>query len=155
MKEIGESLKEARENIGLTIEEVSNDLKLRPSQVENIEAGNADAFKDIFFLKSLIKEYSKYLGLSYEDMVDEFNEYLFDKTSKISLDDIKKAKKKEQKKNKKEERIASPYTLQKKDNSISKIIGIILIICLLCFAIWGISKFINNEPNENTPSIIE
>ena len=155
LKEIGEGLKDARENIGLTIEEVSNDLKLRPSQVENIESGNVDAFKDIFFLKSLIKEYSKYLGLNYEEMVDEFNEYLFDKTSKISLDDIKKAKKKEQKKIKKEERIASPYTIQKKDNSISKVIGIVLIVCLLCISIWGISKIINNEPNDNTSSIIE
>lgn len=97
LKEIGESLKEARENIGLSIEEVASDLKLRPSQIENIEAGNADAFKDIFYLKSLIKEYAKYLGMSYEDMVDEFNEYLFDYTSKISLEDIKKATEDEKK----------------------------------------------------------
>ena len=31
-------------------------------------------------------------------IVDEFNEFLFDYTSKISLDDIKKAKKKNKKK---------------------------------------------------------
>ena len=51
MKEIGESLKEARENIGLSLEEVSSDLKLRPSQLEAIESGNSEAFKDIFYLK--------------------------------------------------------------------------------------------------------
>ena len=51
MKEIGEALKEARENIGLSIEEVASDLKLRPSQIENIETGNIDAFKDVFYLK--------------------------------------------------------------------------------------------------------
>ncbi|MEI3499808.1 MAG: helix-turn-helix domain-containing protein [Bacilli bacterium] len=40
LKEIGEALKEARENIGISIEEAANDLKLRPSQIENLEAGN-------------------------------------------------------------------------------------------------------------------
>ena len=94
MKEIGEALKEARENIGISIEEAANDLKLRPSQIENLEAGNREAFKDVFYLKYFIRDYSKYLGLNYEDMIDEFNEYLFECTSKISLDEIKKAKKK-------------------------------------------------------------
>lgn len=157
MKEIGESLKEARENIGLSIEEVANDLKLRPNQVENIEAGNADAFKDIFYLKSLIKEYAKYLGMSYEDMVDEFNEYLFDRTSKISIEDIKKANKKAQKKEKKEARVASPYTIERRKITMAKrlsiiIVCLILIICsLVAFNI--IREKQNNE--NNTGAIIK
>ena len=106
MKEIGEKLKEARESIGVSIEEVAEDLKLRPSQIENIEAGNTDAFKDVFYLKYFIRDYAKYLGLDKEDLIDEFNEYLFDYTSRLSLDDIKAAKKKK-KENKK---IKSPYT---------------------------------------------
>ena len=85
LKEIGEALKEARENIGISIEEAANDLKLRPSQIENLEAGNREAFKDVFYLKYFIRDYSKYLGLNYEDMIDEFNEYLFECTSKISF----------------------------------------------------------------------
>ena len=123
MKEIGEALKEARENIGLSIEEVASDLKLRPSQIENIETGNIDAFKDVFYLKYFIRDYSKYLGLSYEDMIDEFNEYLFDYTSKISLDDIKKAKKKaERNQAKKDKRIASPYTIERRKKINLKIV---------------------------------
>ncbi len=153
MKEIGESLKETRENMGLTIEEVASDLKLRPTQVENIEAGNVDAFKDIFFLKSLIKEYAKYLGMSYEDMVDEFNEYLFDRTSKISLDEIKKAKKKAEKKHKKEERIASPYTIDRKIKPTTKYV-IIVVIVLLVIGIIGIIKINQNNTKTNEPTII-
>lgn len=49
------------------------------------------------------------LGLDKEDLVDEFNEYLFDYTSRLSLDDIKEAKK-GKKPNKK---IKSPYTVDK------------------------------------------
>ena len=73
MKEIGETLKEARESIGVSIEEVAGDLKVRPNQIENIEAGNMKAFKDVLYVKGLVKEYSKYLGLNYDDMIDEFN----------------------------------------------------------------------------------
>ena len=36
MKEIGETLKEARESIGVSVEEVAGDLKVRPSQIQNI-----------------------------------------------------------------------------------------------------------------------
>ncbi len=112
MKEIGEKLKEARESIGVSIEEVAEDLKIRASQIENIEAGNSDAFKDVFNLKYLIRDYSKYLGLNKEDLIDEFNEYLFDYTSRLSLDDIKSAKKER----KQAKRIKSPYTIEKKSH---------------------------------------
>lgn len=115
LKEIGERLKETRESIGISIEEAAEDLKMRPSQIENIEAGNMEAFKDVFYLKYFIRDYSKYLGLDYEDMVDEFNEYLFDYTSKISIEDIKKAKKNALGKRKEETKhIASPYTIERK-----------------------------------------
>ena len=119
MKEIGATLKEAREEMGVSLEEVAGDLKLRVSQLEDIEAGNLDAFKDVFYLKYFIRDYAKYLGLNYEDMIDEFNEYLFDYTSKISIEDIRKAKKKEKKKQVKVEReVVSPYTLERKSNNL-------------------------------------
>ena len=51
MEEIGAKLKEARESMGISIEEVAADLKLRPSQIENIEKGNKSAFKDVFYIK--------------------------------------------------------------------------------------------------------
>lgn len=127
MKDIGLKLKEARESIGVSVEEVAEDLKVRASQIENIEAGNSDAFKDIFNLKYLIRDYSKYLGLNKEDLIDEFNEYLFDVTSRISLDDIKKAKKERND----AKRIKSPYTIDKKSIPVYKIILVYFILFLL------------------------
>lgn len=154
LKEIGEALKEARENIGITIEEAANDLKLKPSQIENIEAGNKDAFQDVFYLKYFIRDYSKYLGLDYEDMIDEFNEFLFDYTSKISLDDIKKARKQVENNNKREEKkVVSPYTYErkKKINMLPIIVYILLgfVVIISCFFI--ISSFNGKDtPKDNT-----
>lgn len=145
MKEIGEKLKEARESIGVSIEEVAEDLKLRPSQIENIEAGNTDAFKDIFYLKYFIRDYAKYLGLDKEDLIDEFNEYLFDYTSRLSLDDIKAAKKKK-KENKK---IKSPYTIEKKNRtSIIMFIVYVVIVILIILIVYLIFS-LNHEDSDD------
>ena len=47
MKNIGLKLKEKREENGLSIEEVAEDLKMRPSQITSIEEGKKDDFKVI------------------------------------------------------------------------------------------------------------
>ena len=99
MKEIGEKLKATREEIGISKEEVCEDLKLDMKQLDQLEEGDMQAFPDILSLKYLIRDYAKYLGLDKDDLVDEFNEFLFDYTSKISLEDIKQAKKEIQKEN--------------------------------------------------------
>lgn len=156
MKEIGAALKEAREEMGVSLEEVASDLKLRVSQLENIESGNLDAFKDVFYLKYFIRDYAKYLGLNYEDMIDEFNEYLFDYTSKISIDDIRKAKKKINKKQPKEERkVVSPYTLEhKKMNSVAPFlfyIGIMIIVFIISYFIF--SSF-NQDSTSNDEDVL-
>lgn len=139
MKEIGEKLRETRESMGISIEEAAEDLKLRPSQLKNIEEGNRDAFKDIFYLKYFIRDYSKYLGLDYEEMVEDFNEFVFDYTSKISIDDIKKANDKNNKEKKKVKKIASPYTVDKENKKeISNSIifgGIAVVICIIVYCI--------------------
>ena len=88
MKEIGTKLKETREENGVSVEEVAEDLKMRPSQIISIEEGKKEDFKDVMTLKYFIRDYAKYLGLDGEKMVDEFNEFLFDFTSKIPVEDI-------------------------------------------------------------------
>ena len=68
MKEIGEKLKNARESIGVSIEEASEDLKISPSQITDIENGNVESFQDVFNLKYFIRDYAKYLGLDKEEI---------------------------------------------------------------------------------------
>ena len=131
MKEIGQQLKKARESMNISVEEVSEDLKTRASQIENLEAGNREAFEDIFYLKYLIRDYAKYLGLNKEELVDDFNEYLFDLTSRLSLEDIKIAKKKEKEK----KSVKSPYTLEKKSRPIAVPLLVYIVILVLVVSI--------------------
>lgn len=110
MKELGEYLKQTRIDNGVDIEEAAEDLNMSKDDVENMEEGNVRAFKDVLSLRSKMKEYAKYLGLDSESVADEFNDFLFEHTSKISLTDILEAEKKRESEEKK---IVSPYTIIK------------------------------------------
>ena len=112
MKELGAYLKRIRISNGVSLTEAAEDLELSTSQLENIEGGNVRAFKDVYNLKQYISQYAKYLGLDSEKIVDEFNGFLFEHTSKISLDDIKAAQKKLEQSEKK---VSSPYTKEYKE----------------------------------------
>ena len=113
MKELGEYLRDTRIQNGVSIEEAAEDNELSASQLENIENGNMKAFKDVYKLKEYMKNYAKYLGLDPTKVSEEFNDFLFEHTSKISIEDILEAKKQiEEKETKK---IQSPYTKEYKD----------------------------------------
>ncbi len=57
LKEIGEFLKASRIQNGVSVEEASEDLHVASSEIENLEEGNIKAFKDIYYLRDLVKEY--------------------------------------------------------------------------------------------------
>ena len=70
-------------------------------------------------------------------MIDEFNEYIFDYTSKISLTEIEEASKKE---DEKKDKIRSPYTIDyyRKRNyaKISILIFLIIIVAVVLILIF-------------------
>ena len=114
MKEIGQKLKLKREENGVSLDEAASDLKIRSSQLESIEEGRKEDFKDVFSLKYFIRDYAKYLGLDGEALLDEFNEYLFEETSRISIEEIEAAIKAKEEKEK-NMKILSSYTVTKSD----------------------------------------
>ena len=141
VKELGEYLKSTRISNGVSLTEAAEDLELSLSELENIESGNVRAFKDVYSLKQYVRQYAKYLGLDCEKVIDEFNGFLFEHTSKISLEDIRAAQKKMEDADKK---IQSPYTkvYKEKVNIWPFIIGflILFVIVLICFILVNASR---------------
>ena len=112
MKDIGIVFKEKREEIGIKMDEAAADLEITTAQLENLEDGNVNAFKDISFLKELIKKYAKYLNVNEDEVISEFNDFVFDYTSRIPVEEIEAKVKEIEKETEKEERtrVSSPYT---------------------------------------------
>jgi len=157
LNEIGELLRTTREDAGVSLEEASNDLEIKTIVLENIEEGNIGAFKDIFLLKDNIYSYSKYLGLDPEKIIDQFNEYLFEYTSKIPLEDIEKAMNEQQKENVVEDKVVSPYTTVTKTGPSKLVIALLVLIGILIIGVvfWVIRLATVNNVASNLVNYVE
>lgn len=146
MKDIGQSFKEAREKIGISKEEVMKDLNITMGQLDNLEDGNANAFKDVFFLKDLVKKYAIYLNLDDDEIISMFNDFIFGYTSRIPVEDIleqtREIKILERKQN--VDKVSSPYTKIRKERKVNKtliiIIGVIVVSIILIISVIAYAK---------------
>lgn len=157
MKEIGEELKAAREEHGVSVEEAAEDLNLRASQIENIEQGNLKVFKDVFYLKSFIRGYAKYLGLDEEKIIDEFNEYFYEETSKIPIAEIEKASKEKEKEKQGEKKVVSPYTAIDKPKSkvVPIIVSLIIILLIVLIGYIAVTEYVIPKDDNDAISYLE
>ena len=146
MNEIGNDFKTSRLTASVSLEEASKDTDIPVTALEQIEDGNIGSFKDIFKLKEYLRIYAKYLGLNADKVIDDFNEYMFEYTSKIPIDDLEKAIAEKEH----EEEIAqtneikaiSPYLKPQEDNSKQKlVITVIIIIILVAITlVWAVKQ---------------
>lgn len=152
MKELGEYLKQTRIDNGVGLDEASEDLNIDRDELENMEEGNVRAFKDMLELRRRMKEYAKYLGLDSDTVADEFNDFLFEHTSKISLSDILEA---EQKREKEEKKITSPYTnIKSKEFDYKKLFIVIMCVLLAILLILVIRKITDPKMPTRTVELL-
>lgn len=143
MNEIGLLFRETRDKAGVSLQEASKDIEISEIILKNIEDGNIGSFKDISILKDYIKEYAKYLGIDANEVIDEFNNFMFEYTSKITIKTIEKAIREKNKLDKKDDRIYSPYTKNKIDKKVQLLyIGFTVGVLLVLFTIFIIIKFV-------------
>lgn len=157
MDEIGSTLKSTRESSGVSIEEASKDVNIKVEILQNIEDGKIGCFKDIYVLKDYIKNYAKYLGLNPDKLIDEFNDYMFEYTSKIPVKEIEQLIKEKEKEENKEEKVISPYTMDAKKHTskIYIIIYLIIIMLVLCIITWSLKQLTVNTISSSEISYVE
>ena len=157
LNEIGELFRVTREEAGVSISEASKDLDIKEVILENIEDGNIGCFKDIYVLKDYIIGYSKYLGINSDKVIDDFNEYMFEYTSKIPLEEI--AKKMQEQNNAKEEKkeMSSPYTkeIKKEKKSLCVLLYCIVILIIMFVAFWSVKQIIVNRETASFISYVK
>ena len=73
MASIGQDLKRERELRGISLEEIAETTKINPRFLRDLESDNLDALPGEFFVRGIIREYAKHLGL---DEHDALNTYL-------------------------------------------------------------------------------
>lgn len=73
MENIGEVLRKKREAKKITIDEVSEKIKIVPKYLEALEENNFSIFSSDVYTKLFLKSYAKYLDLNYTDLIGQYN----------------------------------------------------------------------------------
>lgn len=70
---IGEKLKKAREERGLTYKEIQNTIKIRTKYLEALEKNEYDVIPGEAYIRAFLKSYGNHIGLNGEELVEEYN----------------------------------------------------------------------------------
>lgn len=73
---IGDSLREAREAQGRTLEDAARVVRARAGQLQALEEERFDAFGGTVYAKGFLKSYAQELGLDPDPLMDAFREHL-------------------------------------------------------------------------------
>ena len=72
MKDIGQKLREARERLGLTLNEVERITRIRVHYLEMLEKGQIESMPSIVQARGFLKNYAEFLGLNTAAVLDDF-----------------------------------------------------------------------------------
>jgi len=89
MKDIGNFLRESREERGISLVEVEKDLKIRKKYLQALEEGNVEIFPGKTYIIGYLRNYSKYLGIDEENINQIIQTYNNLKKQKADLEKTK------------------------------------------------------------------
>jgi len=74
MSPVGQDLKRERELRSISLEEIAEATKINPRFLRELEENNLDLLPGEFFIRGIIREYAKYLGLDEQAMLNTYLE---------------------------------------------------------------------------------
>jgi cytoskeleton protein RodZ len=72
MEEIGRTLKDRRERLGLTLEEVERSTRIRTNRLQALEAGEFDSLPSEVQVRGFLRNYADYLGLMPDEILNKY-----------------------------------------------------------------------------------
>jgi len=76
LPKMGEVLREKREENNLTVEDVSNRLRLSVRQIEALETNNFASFPEAMMTRGFIRNYARFLEIDPEPLLQAYREYV-------------------------------------------------------------------------------
>ncbi|MBN8250016.1 helix-turn-helix domain-containing protein [Priestia flexa] len=72
MTELGQRLRQERENKGMSLEDLQKNTKIQKRYLIGIEEGNYDVMPGKFYVRAFIKQYCEAVGLNPDDIFDQY-----------------------------------------------------------------------------------
>ena len=79
--EIGKTLKEAREAMGLSLEAVEEETKIRRKYIQALEQEQFQVLPGPIYAKAFLKNYAKFLGVKVEEIMEEYMQQFPEQTA--------------------------------------------------------------------------
>lgn len=136
MKEIGEKLLEAREQKGISLEQISELTKIRSVYLQALETGEVDNLPDKVYVKGFLRSYAKIVDLDPREILEIYQRYI----DKVPADEAPK----------KESAI-----IYKRPRSVGKIILTILIIGVVGGVGFFAQNILSTIKDETIPQLVE
>lgn len=90
LENIGALLKERRQELNYSLEDMSEKTKLSIVQLEAIESGNIQLFEDdLSYLSYFVRYYSNALGIDYNEIREQLDDSIMAYTDSISISKVK------------------------------------------------------------------
>ena len=74
MEEIGRTLRETRERLGLTLDEAERTIRIRASRLETLERGEFDSLPSQVQARGFLHNYAEFLGIDPEELLRRYDE---------------------------------------------------------------------------------
>ena len=132
----GECLKRKREELDISLRDISEKLKVKSDYLENLESGSYEELPPDVYVRGFVKSYAQFVGLDSEKMVGIYNRE-------------KKIESKIEKKSKKKETYANKFTTQNFAIITPKIVTAFLSLLILFavgFYLWHQISSFNSTP---------
>ncbi len=127
MTELGQRLKEAREEKGLSLESLQEHTKIQKRYLAAIEEGNYDIMPGKFYTRAFIKQYAEAVGLHSDKIFDEYKDDIPAPSATEMAPQLSRVQTSKK---------AAPSRRRKSTASILPMIVTITLIVLLIGALW-------------------
>ncbi|MEA2097616.1 MAG: helix-turn-helix domain-containing protein [Patescibacteria group bacterium] len=134
----GECLKKKREEIGISIKEISEKLKIKVSYLEDLEENNYDKLPPDVYVKGFIRSYAQFVGFNAQKMVD-----LYSKEKAID-DKVENKKNPKRKINKERKFLVSNYIII--TPKILTVVLSLLFLSIVGYYLWHQISSFNSTP---------
>ena len=140
MSELGNTLKEARERNGLSLDDLQNITKIQKRYLVGIETGNYDMMPGKFYVRAFIKQYAEAVGLEPEEVFEQFKNEIPSVHDEEAPEQLSRVQSK---------KTMSP-TQSKLLDALPKVLVAVFIIGVLVLVWILVSKYVSpNEMNSN------
>lgn len=146
--EIGLQLRERRESISLTLDEVERHTKLRAVFVKALEEGAMDKLPSTVQTRGMLANYATFLNLDTDVILLRFADYLqtrrYEKYAETPRENI-------------QTQVVTSMPLLRSFIAGDLIFGLLMIAILAALAIWGVGRLITTpgQDSEAAPSILD